>query len=211
MNIGVILAGGSGVRFGGTVPKQYQKIKGKDVISYVIDAFVNSAKINHTIVVSHPDYVNYIQKTYSITAIEGGDDRNITVYNALNYIRTNYKECTNVVFADSARPCLKPKHLDEICTILEEHDALITVAKITDSLSHDNGTLVDRSKYFLVQTPEAFRLSTLSNFKKHSDATAIIQQSSCSNVYFYKNIIYNFKITYPEDLVIVEALLEAKK
>ena len=39
MNIGIVLAGGTGRRFGGNMPKQYQTINGKEVIAYVIDAF----------------------------------------------------------------------------------------------------------------------------------------------------------------------------
>lgn len=210
MNIGVILAGGNGSRFGATIPKQYQKIKGKDIIGYVIDSFNQSTEVDHFFVVSHSDYIEYVRKAYEVTVIAGGDNRNETVYNAIEHIRKTYLNCENVIFADSARPCVKAQHLDEICSILKTHDALVTVAKITDSLCYTNGVLVDRNQYFLVQTPEAFKFNTLQSFEAHNKATAIIQQSTCSNIFFYTKITHNFKITYPEDLIILEALLEEK-
>jgi len=51
-NIGVILAGGVGSRFGSNIPKQYQKIGGKEIISYVIDAFKKSRLTDNIVIVS---------------------------------------------------------------------------------------------------------------------------------------------------------------
>ncbi|MDE6302256.1 MAG: 2-C-methyl-D-erythritol 4-phosphate cytidylyltransferase [Clostridia bacterium] len=210
-NIGVVLAGGSGVRFGSSLPKQYQQINQKDVIGYVIDAFRESASIDDVFVVAHHDYISYVNEKFQIDTIAGGDNRNITVYNALQHICSNFPDCENVVFADSARPLLKPNVLDDICELLNENDAVITTAKITDSLGYKDNSLVDRNDYYLVQTPEAFRIECLKGFKPDSDATAIIQQSTCRNVYHYDKMLYNLKITYPDDLIIAKALLEVIK
>lgn len=210
-NVGVILAGGSGIRFGSSVPKQYQQINGRDVISYVIDAFKNSENIDDVFVVSHLDYIEYVKNKFSVEAIGGGNNRNITVFNALQHISKHFPDCKNVIFADSARPMLKAANLNEICLLLNEYDAVITTAKITDSLGYKNGCLVDREDYYLVQTPEAFRINCLQNFKADSDATAIIQQSTCKNICHYDKIINNLKITYPNDLIIAKALLEVIK
>jgi len=207
-NIGVILAGGSGVRFGASLPKQFQKIGSKYVIEYVIDAFRESTGIDDVFVVSHPDYVNYVNSIFNIDTIAGGNNRNITVYNALQYIYNNFPDCENVIFADSARPLLKSKILDDVCELLKEYDAVITISKITDSLGYKNNSLVNRDDYYLVQTPEAFRLKCLKDFKSDSNATAIIQQSTCKNVCQYDKMLYNLKITYPNDLLIAKAILE---
>lgn len=69
MNIGVILAGGSGVRFGSRIPKQYQEINNKEVISYVIESFKRSTKTDIIIGVANNEYVDYIHKIYGITTI----------------------------------------------------------------------------------------------------------------------------------------------
>ncbi len=209
-NIGVVLAGGSGNRFGTALPKQYHHVNGKEIIKYVIDAFRESARIADVFVVAHVDYVDFIKVKFGVEVVCGGDTRNVTVFNALKYIREFYPDCENVIFADSARPMLKSAHLDDICLLLEDHDAVITTASITDSLGYKNGELVDRSDYYLVQTPEAFRLKDLEDFDPNSLATAIIQQSTCKNVYHYDNITNNLKITFPDDLIIAKALLETR-
>ncbi len=206
-NIGVVLSGGSGVRFGSSLPKQYQQINQKDVIGYVIDAFRNSASIDDVFVVAHHDYINYVSDKFQIDVIEGGNNRNITVYNALQYIYRNFPDCENVIFADSARPLLKANVLDDICELLKVNDAVITTSKITDSLGYKN-SFVKRDDYYLVQTPEAFRIDCLKGFAPDSDATAIIQQSTCKSVYHYDKMLYNLKVTYPNDLIIAKALLE---
>lgn len=210
MNIGVVLAGGCGVRFGAALPKQYQKINGKDVIQYVIESFRKSHNIDDVFVVAHKDYVDYVQESFDVVAIPGGVERNETVFNALEHIRKRYPSCRNVVFADSARPLLMPSNIDEICDLLQKHEALITVAKITDSLGYKDGTILDRKDYFLIQTPEAFRIECLSNFNADSKATAIVQQYKGNDVYYYDGITNNLKITYPSDLAVAKVLLEEK-
>lgn len=61
-NIAVILSGGMGARFGGTLPKQFTKLAGKAVIEYTVEAFEKSLNIDEIIIVSHPSYVDLIWK-----------------------------------------------------------------------------------------------------------------------------------------------------
>ena len=199
-NIGVILAGGSGRRFGSALPKQYLHVNGKEVIAYVINAFRESVAVDDFFVVVNPCYMDFVKEKFGVNAIESGDERNITVFNALSYIREYYPDCEKVIFADSARPLIRGAHLDDICIILDEYDAVITTAAITDSLGYKSGELVNRKDYFLVQTPEAFRLETLKGFRADSAATAIIQQCDYKSIYHYDKIKNNFKVTYPDDL-----------
>ena len=50
-NIAIILAGGSGTRFGGSSPKQFQILDGKRVIDYSVRTFSNHKDIDHIIIV----------------------------------------------------------------------------------------------------------------------------------------------------------------
>lgn len=65
-NIAVILSGGSGARFGGTLPKQFTKLAGRAVIEYTIDAFERTELIDEIIIVSQPNYTeltwDYVKK-----------------------------------------------------------------------------------------------------------------------------------------------------
>ena len=57
-NIAVILSGGTGSRFGGTLPKQFTKLAGKAVIEYTIDAFEKSNNIDEIIIVSQSEHMH---------------------------------------------------------------------------------------------------------------------------------------------------------
>lgn len=207
MNIGVILAGGSGIRFGANIPKQYQKVNNKEIISFVISAFKKSLLTDKIIVVSGINYLTKIEETYGVTAIEGGNNRNTTVYNAITYIKSFIPNASKIVFADSVRPMITPEYIDRVFGLLDSYDGVITVAKITDSLHLIGQGIVDREKYWLIQTPEAFRMQILSEFDPNSKATAIVNQFEKRNIYYCDELNNNFKITYPQDLKIVKALL----
>lgn len=208
MNIGVILAGGVGSRFGSALPKQYQLINGKEVISYVVDAFKKSKLTDDIIIVASEPFLASLRETYRVNAIKGGSVRNETVNNALQFIRKNYPECEKVIFADSARPMLTAEYIDRVFGLLDQYDGVITVAKITDSLACKEQGLVDREDYRLIQTPESFRLSSLDGFKPDDPSTAIMQQCRSKNIFYCDELKYNIKITYPKDLSIAGVLLK---
>ena len=77
MNVGIVLAGGVGRRFGGNVPKQYQTINKKEVIYYSINALTSSSSIDKIIVVAQNQYANGIKEINpNVEIVEGGDTRN---------------------------------------------------------------------------------------------------------------------------------------
>lgn len=206
-SIAVILSAGVGARFGAELPKQYHKINNKMVIGYVVDA-LRKSKVDEIIIVCANDYFsNLLNKEYNITTILGGETRNITISNALEYIK-NKTTHNKVLFLDSARPNLTPEYVNECIEKLDEYDSVITTQKITDSLGGCEEINLDRSKYFLIQTPECFKLEALKNFDINSSCTAIVQQldKSCK-IYNNFNLPNNIKITYSKDLQIAEFLL----
>lgn len=208
MNVGIVLAGGVGRRFGGNMPKQYQTINGKEVIAYVIDAFRHSSLTDEILIVANEQYVEYLQDKYKLNTIKGGVERNETVFNAICFVKEHYGADAKVIFADSARPMLTPEYVDKVFVLLDKYDAVITVAKITDSLFELGNSLVDREQYRLIQTPEAFKLQALNDFNKNGSATAILEQCKSNKMYFCDELNNNFKITYPQDLLVAGALLK---
>lgn len=210
MNVGIILAGGSGLRFGSSTPKQYQKLNGKEVVSFVIDAFKKSNYTDRLLVVSAAEYIHKIEDSYGITAIQGGNSRNSTIYNGIMYVKNNIPTASKVIFADSVRPLLTSKYIDRVFELLDYYDGVITVEKITDSLHLIGKGIVDRDNYRLIQTPEAFRMQLLEKFDKESQATAIVKQFEGNNIFYCEELLNNLKITYQKDLKIAKALLEEK-
>lgn len=209
MNVTIILSGGSGARFGSDTPKQYHKLCGRDVIAYPIAAAQQSQLCNHVIVAAHKPYIKYLDDTYGIECCQGGATHNETVANALRYVADVHPDCCHILFADSARPLVTSELLDKYFIQLEDFDAVITTQKITDSLGKDGEQFVDRTGYYLIQKPEAFRFAGLSRvFDANSTATAIVQQlQPDARIDCCFDMGNNIKVTLPEDIAIAEALL----
>ena len=76
MNSAVIVAGGIGLRIGSDIPKQFLKIKGKEILSFSVKTFLEHPQINEVIIVSHPDWIKIVSKNYpNCKVIKGGERR----------------------------------------------------------------------------------------------------------------------------------------
>lgn len=212
MNIAMILSGGSGSRFGSDIPKQYNILGGKEVIEYSIEALKNSNNTDVIITICDSTYERYIANKYGIICVEGGSSRNDSLKRGLEYIKTNYPECKNIFITEAARPFLTSEIVNHYFDCLDEYDGIITTQHITDSLGKVDEKVTFRDKYYLIQAPEAFRFDLLyKGFRADSLITATSQQlpDGCTvmNYFEFKN---NMKITYPEDLVIAEKLMQMR-
>lgn len=214
MNIGIILAGGTGVRFKSQTPKQYMKLNGKELIEYSIEAFLKSNKITKTICVV--DQVEFeskrIESKFNVTCIQGGLTRNGSIKQALIYIKNNYPN-TNIAFIhEAARPLITPLLINQMVDEVEVNniDAAITAVNITDSIGLKSGHSAKRDDYHLIQAPECFRFDTL---YKYFDADSIETSTSHqlpnnSKIKYIYSTNNNIKITHPEDLFLAEQILK---
>jgi len=213
-NIGVLLAAGLGQRFSENVQKQYVSLCGKEVISYGIDAFKSSALTDDFIVVVDKEIFEngYVSKKYNVKCIEGGNSRAKSFDNALKYIKNNFSDCEKVIFHEAARPLIKPSVFDDYFKILDDYDYIETCAHITDSLGYVGEKVPNREDFFLIQAPEAYRFNLLyENFDVKNPIYFAAHQLP-KNARGYKNfeIGPNFKLTYSEDLQLLEYFISSK-
>ena len=110
-NIGVILGGGLGTRFKGTIPKQYVKLNGKEIIAYSIEAFTKAKALDaFVVVVDEKSYKNgSVAEKYGVDCILGGNSRNASVRNALDYIKVKYPDCKNVMIHEAVGVVVQDK------------------------------------------------------------------------------------------------------
>ena len=215
MNIVAILANGVGERFGSNVPKQFHKINGKMVIEYVIDSILTSTKLDKLVIATNIEansvYLEDICKAHHIAHVEGGATRNQTLKNVIDYIAEN-EQCDSLIVCDAVRPMITGELMDTYFTLLEDNDAVVTAQKITDSLGCYDTHQVRRERYYLMQSPEAFRFPLLADsFDAASPLTEVTQQlPQDSKIYLYFDFNNNFKLTYPADLKYLEALIKAR-
>ena len=209
MNIGVVLAGGIGSRFGGSISKQYQLINGKEVIWYAINALKNSKSIDKIIVVAKDEHVARLQNEYGVIGVQGGDSRNASLKNALDFIHKNF-DCKKIIILEAARPMITSDIVDGYLAKLDEYDSVITGQRIVDSLGCFATHTANRADYYLIQAPEAFKFEMLyDNFRSDSPLTATNQQMpSDSTLYINFDFVNNNKITYFADLAYCETLMK---
>ena len=210
--IGILLAGGVGSRFKGDKPKQYYQIHGREMISYTIEAFRQSESLaDFVVVLDEQEFQDgRLAREYGVRTVQGGKTRNHSLKNALDYISVNFPDCAKVIENNAACPMLKPRVVNEIIALLDDYDFVQCTYKITDALGSYKTRLVNREDYFLIQSPDAYRFPLL---YKHFDPEnpighPAVQLPDEAKGYNYFGFQPNFKVTYPEDLRIVELLME---
>ena len=211
MNAALILSGGVGARFGAAVPKQYTRIRRKMVIEYVIEAAMQAETMDVVMVAGAPcPQLHSLQKKHGFITAPGGSVRNETLLNGLAALRE--MGCERVVILDAVRPLVTGELMDAYIHLLEDGwDAVSTVQPITDSLGCLDCHEVDRSRYYLMQSPEGYDLhKLLQHFDPHSPLTEVAHQLPAdSRIYLYRDFPENPKLTYPwERLSIAQALKE---
>ena len=213
-SIGIILAGGIGSRFKGDKPKQYYLINGKEMIWYSINAFKNAKNIDDFIVVL--DEAEYesgrISQLYGVKTVAGGNSRNHSFKNALDYIKDNYPDCEKIIENNAACPLTTSNIIDKYIEILDDYDFVQTTFKITDALGSYKSRNVDREDYFLIQAPDAYRFELLyNNFDADNpNGHPAVQLPDSARGYNFFDFGTNYKVTYPEDIKIIEMLMNRK-
>lgn len=211
-NIIMITAGGTGQRFGTDIPKQYLMLNGKPVIEYVNDACKRSKYADAILVVAHQSYHQELEQKYGINVTKNGSELNITKRNGFDYIYAN-SSCEKIVVVEAARPTLTPDVLDKTFELLDEYQAVACARPITDSLGHYGEWVVNRADYYTLNPPEGFQFTLIDQyFDPKSTYTESIQQlPNDTKVFLNFDVPYFDKITYPEDLVKAEAIMQWKE
>ena len=214
-NIGIVLAGGIGHRFGGDRPKQYFKIDGREMIAYSIELFRNCKTINDFVVVLNPDeFANgRIATQYGVRTICGGKTRNWSFKNALDYIGKEWPECEKIIENNAACPLTKPEWIDEMIGLLNDYDWVQTTLHLSDALGSVNDRMVNRDDYFLIQAPDAYRfreIQTCFDPRNPCGHPAVQLPPSARGCNIFRDGQV-FKVTHPDDIEIVELMIRRRR
>lgn len=234
MIFGLILAGGIGRRMSSDIPKQYLNIGGRAIISHTIACFSDNDDFDKVIVLTPSDWIDYtkkviksdIENTNKIEVIEGGELRNDTIMNGIDYIEKNYglDDSTIVVTHDAVRPFVTKEILDSNIEALKKYSSCDTVVPATDTIiaSLDGeyiDNVPDRATLYQGQTPQSFRAKM---FKELYNSLTVEEKSILTDaakvfvikgekVALVEGSQTNIKITYPADLLIAESILGGDK
>lgn len=230
MNVALILSGGTGVRLGTNVPKQYLEVGGKPIISYCIETLSRHDEIDAIQIVADVlwqdsirewlDYSDVNRKFRGFSA--PGENRQLSILHGLEDMRS-YADDTGYVFVhDAARPLLSEVQITDCLHGVLGHDGLMPVLPMKDtvytSLDGKHVTaLLDRSTVYAGQAPEVFQIGRYheANRKLLPDRILQINGSTEPAILDGMDIVMipgddgNFKITTKADLERFRKMMEA--
>ena len=216
----VFVAGGSGTRMGGDVPKQFLDLGGVPVLQRSVEQFLEAAPSAHVIVVLPALHIQTWKAmcvehavSFSQTIVKGGMTRFHSVQAALE----KAPDGAIVSIHDGVRPLVTPAL---VCRMLDAMEApagpasLIPVLPVTDTLRclEPGAVLPPRSSLVTVQTPQMFRSEVLKAAYRQPYDTSFTDDASVVERLGYEITCipgekFNIKITTPEDLSLARLLL----
>ncbi len=232
--VAVILAAGRGERTGLDKPKQLLKLAGRPIIEHTIDAFQRNAAIDEILVVTNRDCTDVIENivasqrlTKVKSVILGGVERydsSLAAVAATEYLCRDHS--VKLVFHDAVRPLVSDRIISEVVAALDHYSAVDVVVPTTDTIisadpiSNTIDFIPDRSKLRNGQTPQGFAHETIKRayeialrdkeFKTTDDCGVVLRYLPSEKIYLVRGEQENIKLTYAEDLQIMDKLLQIK-
>lgn len=233
----VLPTAGTGSRLGGELPKQFQALAGRPMLSYALDAFLHSPHIKSIWVgvapgfIGHPILNSLVNASKPIHFLPtGGPTRQETVRNTLDaLLRSGIAENDWVLVHDAARPGITPALIDKLISAVQvsASGGLLAVpladtlkqadldTVIAGNLPHVEKT-IPRDHLWQAQTPQMFALKSLFDalenaIRQESDVT---DEASAMELMGVKPLLIegatrNFKVTHPADWELMQLLLGA--
>ncbi len=216
---------GSGARAGGVVPKQYQPVAGVPMVRHTLAAFLAVARIARVLVVVAPgdDTLQAPDAAYSIAAC-GGATRAQSVFNGLAALRDQGAGADDwVLVHDAARCLVTPALIDALIdACLPDAVGGLLALPLADTLKSATGTravaTLERADKWLAQTPQMFRVGALhaalvahaaQGFAGITDEASAVEAAG-QRPLLVRGSAQNFKVTYPEDFALAEAILRSR-
>jgi 2-C-methyl-D-erythritol 4-phosphate cytidylyltransferase len=219
----IIVAGGSSQRMG--FDKLFALLGDKPVVAHAIDAFEKTPSVDEIVLVGRNERLRELQDIVRAEGfakvrkvVLGGERRQDSVRAGLAEVRAEF-----VAVHDAARPLVRPKQIEQVFEAARQYGAAALAEPVKDTLKRvDEHNFicgsVEREKMFALQTPQIFERAILSNayeaiFAKDlsvTDETSALEHFG-GKVAIVANDDFNFKITFPNDLLLAECVLKERQ
>ena len=223
MNTAIIVAAGSGTRFGAGKPKQFLEILGKPIVVHTIERFESCPLIDEIVLVLPAEEVENFRKAVKkyhlkklAKIVAGGKTRAQSVFNGFDSIDNNLIEI--VAVHDGARPLVSPEEIKKTVEKARETGAACLVTGVTDTIKEIAGgkilRTINRRHLRRALTPQAFRYEILQKAFANSDLSeaatdeCFLVEKLGFEIAIVEGNASNIKITTPADFVLAESLLK---
>ena len=221
----LIVGGGLGSRFGGD--KLMVPLAGAPLLSWTLRAFQDTPAISFIILVAPAgleakfrDIAREWGVTKLLSIVSGGQQRYESVLRGLTALLNHQPEAALVAIHDAARPLVTPDLITRCIERASESGAAAAGVPVSDSLhvADQEGCAmqtVDRTGLWAMQTPQVFHPSPLASLLGNSSGgipsdEVAVALSAGWKIPFVRSHLPNPKVTWPEDLMLAEALLKAR-
>lgn len=216
----VVPAAGRGLRFGGTLSKQFESIAGRPLLAWTVGRLLAAGVDSVTVALpadaaaAPPDWL----RDGRVQTVSGGESRQASVTAALAASPAGRQDL--VLVHDGARPALDPADLFAVCQAALSADGAVLGRGASDTLKLlEQGVIVgtvDRTRVFRAETPQVFRRELLERAIEAAldvgftgtDEASLIERLPGARVFAVEAARPNPKLTTPADLPLVRALLE---
>lgn len=213
----IIAAAGTGKRMGSSIPKQYLKIGGEPILLKSVRAFCDNKEIDWIVVVTNGDYIQAcleMKDRYGLdkiqAVIEGGEERQDSVYRAIVEIDRLCPEIEYVLVHDGARPFVRQETINAVLEAAEEKGAAVACVPVKDSIRQEKdgeSANLPRQRLYAVQTPQGFQKEILRKAYEQAFADgyygtddATLAERIGQSVALVRGTYDNIKITTREDM-----------
>lgn len=234
MIVAAVLAGGVGSRLGLGKPKQFLKLAGKTILEHTVQVFQDHPGIDEIVIVMHAQYLEEAAKiienndwTKVKHLLNGGSERYESSVAALKAYETcEDKKNLKILFHDAVRPLVSSAIIDRTLAALENYKAVnVAIPSVDTILELDESqsfikAVPDRSYLRRVQTPQGFDYELIHKgyelamkdpqLKATDDCGIILKYLPDEPIYVVEGEGTNMKLTYPEDITIMERLFQLK-
>lgn len=233
MNIAIIFAGGSGVRMGAGIPKQFLEINGKPIIIHTLQLFQYHDKIDKIYISVLEDYIPYMSELVEeyrlkkvAKVLAGGETAQDSIYNALKTAEAENPKDSIVLLHDGVRPFVSYEVISDNIASVEKYGNGITCTPCYETImiSKDGKSVENvpyRKETFSAQAPQSFYLKDIiqahdvvrsreNRYENMVDACTIIRSQGIE-AHMVMGNRGNIKVTTPEDVYMFRALLQYKE
>lgn len=215
----LVVAAGSGQRFGGDLPKQYQPLAGKPMLRHSLETFAAHPGIAGIVVAIHPTQHELYESAAAGVAkllppVDGGATRQGSVLNGLERLAAERPDY--VLIHDAARPLIDGETIGRTIAALAQHPAILVAVPVVDTIKRGTGErvgdTVDRRDLWRAQTPQAFHFhSILEAHRKVAGGEltddAAVAEAAGIPVTFVMGSERNFKVTTQDDMERAERMI----
>ncbi len=218
----LIPCAGAGMRAGEGTPKQYRLLAGRPLVLHTLAAFAAVSRIADLLVVVAPEDAAFEAFSSPFGVADcGGATRAQTVANGLDRLFELGADRRDwVLVHDAARCLILPSQIDALIDACA-HDAVggLLAHRVADTLKQQApdgrvGATLDRADKWLAQTPQMFRLGPLLEALQQA-GDQVTDEASAMEAAGHAPLLvagglHNFKVTYPEDFALAEAVLKSR-